>query len=148
MATCGQKVVSSSIVKDLDRLLVDDDDCLPIKPIPLENKGPRKCELGVDTVKNKVAFGLLFDDEGMNSFIHGVPMQPGFVRVLVDGPIKDDALIPVPVVGEIEIVDQDVGSHISWPWNLIIINAPSIARVILIVFSSCRIIPIAIGYWS
>ncbi|KAK1368030.1 hypothetical protein POM88_034126 [Heracleum sosnowskyi] len=111
MATCGQKVVSSSIVKDLDRLLVDDDDCLPIKPIPLENK-------------------------------------PGFVRVLVDGPIKDDALIPVPVVGEIEIVDQDVGSHISWPWNLIIINAPSIARVILIVFSSCRIIPIAIGYWS
>ncbi|KAK1371536.1 hypothetical protein POM88_037628 [Heracleum sosnowskyi] len=42
MASCGQKVASPSVVKDLDQLLVDDDDCVPIKPIPPENKGPRK----------------------------------------------------------------------------------------------------------
>ncbi|KAK1362597.1 hypothetical protein POM88_047071 [Heracleum sosnowskyi] len=54
MASCGQKVASPSVVKDLDQLLVDDDDCVPIKPIPPENKGPRKCELVVDTVENKV----------------------------------------------------------------------------------------------
>ncbi|KAK1361442.1 hypothetical protein POM88_045916 [Heracleum sosnowskyi] len=40
MASCGQKVASPSVVKDLDQLLVDDDDCVPIKPIPPENKGP------------------------------------------------------------------------------------------------------------
>ncbi|KAK1397422.1 hypothetical protein POM88_007285 [Heracleum sosnowskyi] len=74
MASRGQKVASPSVVKDLDQLLVDDDDCVPIKPFPLENKGLRKCELAVDTVENK--------------------------------------------------------------------------RVILIVCSSCRIIPIAIGYWA
>ncbi|KAK1361443.1 hypothetical protein POM88_045917 [Heracleum sosnowskyi] len=67
----------------------------------------------------------------MNSFIHGVPMQPGFARVSVDGPIKGDSLIPVPVVGEIETVDQDVGSHVSWPRDLIIINAPSDAVSII-----------------
>ncbi|KAK1394951.1 hypothetical protein POM88_014007 [Heracleum sosnowskyi] len=38
MASCGQKVASPSVVKDLDQLLVDDDDCVPIKPIPPENK--------------------------------------------------------------------------------------------------------------
>ncbi|KAK1352099.1 hypothetical protein POM88_053813 [Heracleum sosnowskyi] len=53
MASCGQNVASPSVVKDLDQLLVDDDDCVPIKPIPPENKGPRKCELAIDTVENK-----------------------------------------------------------------------------------------------
>ncbi|KAK1397374.1 hypothetical protein POM88_007237 [Heracleum sosnowskyi] len=99
MASCGQKVASPSVVKDLDQLLVDDDDCVPIKPI--RKQGSAKI------------------------FIHGVPMQPGFAHVSVDGPIKGDALIPVPVVGEIEIVDQAVGSHVSWSRDLIIINAPS-----------------------
>ncbi|KAK1383971.1 hypothetical protein POM88_021706 [Heracleum sosnowskyi] len=95
MASCGQKVASPSVVKDLDQLLVDDDDCVPIKHIPPENKGPRKSWIA---------------------------------RVSVDGPIKGDALIPIPVVGEIETVDQAVGSHVSWPRDLIIINAPSDAK--------------------
>ena len=84
--------------------------------------------MAVDTIENKVAFGLLFDDEGMNKLVHGVPMQPGHARVSVDGPIKGDALIPIPVLGEIETVDQAVGSHVSWPRDLIIIpDAPPVA---------------------
>ncbi|KAK1372737.1 hypothetical protein POM88_028930 [Heracleum sosnowskyi] len=38
MASCGQKVASPSVVKELDQLLVDDDDCVRIKPIPPKNK--------------------------------------------------------------------------------------------------------------
>ncbi|KAK1362700.1 hypothetical protein POM88_047174 [Heracleum sosnowskyi] len=85
IASCGQKVASPSVVKDLDQLLVDDDDCVPIKPIPPENKGPRKCELAVDTVENKVAFGLLFDDEGMNSFIHGASAYAAWICSCLSG---------------------------------------------------------------
>lgn len=74
-----------------------------------------------------MAFGLLFDDEDMNETIHGKPIQPGCARVSVDGPIKGGALIPIPVAGEIETVDQAVGSHVSWPRDLIIItNAPQV----------------------
>lgn len=73
-----------------------------------------------------MAFGLVFDDEAMNKSIHGKPIQPGCVRVSVDGPIRGDALIPFPIVGEIETVDQAVGSHVSWPRDLIIMpNAPT-----------------------
>ncbi|XP_074347261.1 uncharacterized protein LOC141686103 [Apium graveolens] len=99
-------------------------------PFPPENKaGPRKCELAVGTIENKVAFGLLFDDDDMNKSIHGLSMQPGCARVSVDGPIQGQAKIPVPVVGEIETVEQAVGSYISWPRDLIIFpDAPAIAK--------------------
>lgn len=84
--------------------------------------------MAVGTIENKVAFGLLFDDEDMNKSIHGVPMQAGCSRVSVDGPINGDALIPIPVVGEMETVNQAVGSHVSWPRNLNIVpNAPPLA---------------------
>ncbi|XP_074335674.1 uncharacterized protein LOC141672885 [Apium graveolens] len=62
----------------------------------------------------------------MNKSVHGVPIQPGCARVSVDGPIQRQAKIPIPVVGEIETVDQAVGSLVSWPRDLIIFpNAPT-----------------------
>ncbi|WOH07651.1 hypothetical protein DCAR_0727084 [Daucus carota subsp. sativus] len=71
--------------------------------------GPRKCELAVDNIDNKVAFGVVFDEEdGLR-----------FVRVSVDGSIQDDALVPVPVIGEIETVHQAIGSHLAWPKDMI-----------------------------
>lgn len=129
-ASCGPKDASPLVVKHLEPLLVlVDDDCVLVIPIPPENKGLRKCELAVGTIENKVAFGLLFDDEDMNKSIHGVPMQAGCARVSVDGPIKGDALIPIPVVGEMETVNQAVGSHVSWPRDLIIVpNARPLAK--------------------
>lgn len=76
-----------------------------------------------------MAFGLLFDDEEMNRTRHGVPLQPRCARLSVDGPIQGDALIPVLVVGEIEIVDQTIGSNFSWLRDLIILPNASNARV-------------------
>ncbi|XP_074352058.1 uncharacterized protein LOC141691219 [Apium graveolens] len=95
----------------------------------IKQAGPRKCELAVGTIENKVAFGLLFDDDDMNKSIHGLPMQPGCARVSVDGQIEGQTKIPVPVVGEIEIVEQAVGSYVSWPRDLIIFpDAPATAK--------------------
>ncbi|KAL8121084.1 hypothetical protein AgCh_018015 [Apium graveolens] len=87
---------------------------------------PMVSDKAIGTLENKVAFGLLFDDEDMNKSVHGVPIQPGCAHVSVDGPIQGQAKIPTPVVGEIETVDQAVGSHVSWPRDLIIFpNAPT-----------------------
>ncbi|XP_074336394.1 uncharacterized protein LOC141673543 [Apium graveolens] len=73
--------------------------------------GPQKYELAVGTLENKVAFGLLFDDEDMNKSVHGVPIQPGCARVSVDGPIQGQAKIPIPVVGEIETKSKRKGKQ-------------------------------------
>lgn len=83
--------------------------------------GPQSCELAVDNIENKVAFGVVFDEgDGKSKSVHGVPLQPGCLRVSVDGSIKPDALVPVPIDGEIEKVHQAVGSHLAWPHDLII----------------------------
>lgn len=73
----------------------------------------------MDSVKNKVAFGMAIEDEEMNEKIHGMPMPPGCLRVWVDGSINDNALVPVPVPGEIEKVHEAVGSQVAWPKDLI-----------------------------
>lgn len=81
------------------------------------------CELAVDSIDNKVAFGVAFPDDGdISKQIHGKPMPAGCLRVSVDGWIKEEALIPVPVIGEIETVKQAVGSHVAWPNELIIVR--------------------------
>lgn len=54
--------------------------------------------------------GMVLEDPEVNKLIHRMPLPPGCVRVLVDGSIQDDALVPVPVHGEIETVRQSVGS--------------------------------------
>lgn len=47
---------------------------------------------------------MVLEDPEMNKLIHGVHLPPGCVRVLVEGSIQDDALVPVPVHSEIETV--------------------------------------------
>lgn len=74
----------------------------------------------MDIIDNKVAFGMVFSEAAMGKLVHGVPLQPGHVRVSVDGIIKEDAWVPVPIIGEIETVRQAVGSHLAWPQDLII----------------------------
>lgn len=58
--------------------------------------------------------------------VHGLPLKPEHARVSVDGIIKGDALVPVPVAGEIETVQQAVGSLIAWPRDLIIYSIPTV----------------------
>lgn len=81
----------------------------------------------MDNIENKVAFGMVFDDSEMNALIHGVPLPPGCVRVSVDGDIQPNALVPVPVPGEIEKVYQAVGSQVAWPRDLIIFTNVAVA---------------------
>ena len=73
------------------------------------------CELSVENIENKVAFGTVFNDNNLNLVVHGVPLKPGHVRVSVDGHIQPDAVVLVPVPGEIELVREAVGSHVAWP---------------------------------
>ncbi|KAL1826628.1 hypothetical protein ACET3Z_005040 [Daucus carota] len=72
---------------------------------------------------NKVAFGVVIPSEdGLCNKIHGRDMPIGCLRVSVDGLLPDsnkDALLPVPVPGEMELVTESVGSHVAWPENLI-----------------------------
>ncbi|KAK1401439.1 putative Ulp1 protease family catalytic domain-containing protein [Heracleum sosnowskyi] len=101
--------------------LIVNDDCVAFDdPPPTDKKGPRSCELAVESIENKVAFGTVFDEDEMNVSVHGVPLKAGHVRVSVDGHIQPDAFVPVPVPGEIEIIRQAVGSHLAWPRHLII----------------------------
>ncbi|XP_074342737.1 uncharacterized protein LOC141680400 [Apium graveolens] len=110
------------------QLLVNDEDFVGFDPSPPSGKkGPQSCELALDCIENKVAFGTVFDDhEEMNVSVHGVPLKPGHVRVSVDGHIQPEASVPVPIPGEIEVVRQAVGSHVAWPRELIIY--PTVAK--------------------
>lgn len=89
----------------------------------------RKCDLSVGTIENKVAFGYVINCQGESSKIHGREMPVGCIRVSVDGFSKPDALLPVPVPGEMETVIQALGSHVAWPEELI--SYPSDHRVVI-----------------
>lgn len=65
----------------------------------------------------------------MATTVHGVPLKPAHLRVSVDGLIQGDALVPVPIPGEIETVEQAVGSHVAWPRHLIIYTPTGPAAV-------------------
>ena len=69
---------------------------------------------------------MIFDEAEMSNLVHGVPMQTGCVRVSVDGIIQPDALVPVPIPGEIEKVYQAVGSQLAWPRDLVIFTTPTV----------------------
>ncbi|KAL8118102.1 hypothetical protein AgCh_015854 [Apium graveolens] len=118
------------VVKPLStkQLLVNDEDFVAFDSSPPSGKkGPQSCELALDCIENKVAFGTVFDDhEEMNVSVHGVPLKPGHVRVSVDGHIQPEASVPVPIPSEIEVVRQAVGSHVAWPRELIIY--PTVAK--------------------
>lgn len=74
----------------------------------------------MDTISNIVAFGTIIDDEALTKTIHGVPFKDGCLRVSVDGEIQGDARLPCPVLGEMELVREAIGSHVAWPEELVI----------------------------
>lgn len=90
----------------------------------------------MDNIENKVAFGVVFDEGDMGTLVHGVPLKQGCLRVSIDGCIRPDALVPVPVVGEIEMVHQAVGSQLAWPQELIIFTttAPIVEVYIFFIY--------------
>lgn len=81
--------------------------------------------MSVGSIDTKVAFGVVFPvEDGSSNKIHGKDMPPGCLRVSVDGCTKPDALLPVPVPGEMEVVHQAVGSLVAWPAELICFSQP------------------------
>ncbi|KAL8107213.1 hypothetical protein AgCh_023866 [Apium graveolens] len=114
-----EAVKATCVLTKMKEMNVDDEiEYVGGDPPPPEKKAPQSCELSVDNIKNKVAFGMIFDDP-VNSIVHGVPMQPGHIRVSVDGAIQEDVLLSVPIEGELETVRQAIGSTVSWPQDLI-----------------------------
>lgn len=84
----------------------------------------------MDSIDNKVAFGVVFKDGGeFGNKIHGSTMMPGCLRVSVDGCINPKALLPVPVPGEMETVIQALGSHVAWPEEFIIYQGSKASQV-------------------
>lgn len=74
----------------------------------------------MDNIDSKMAFGIVFPRDGdLKKIIHGNTIPPGCLRISVDGNIKADALLPVPVPGEMEKVHEAIGSHVAWPEELI-----------------------------
>ncbi|KAL8088632.1 hypothetical protein AgCh_038419 [Apium graveolens] len=121
---CGLTAVRELMVENNNGNGDDYVDINHFDPLP-GKKDPRKCELAVDVIENKVPFGMVFSEDGMSTLVHGVPLEPGYARVQVDGTIKKDALVSVPIAGEIETVRQAVGSLVAWPKNLIIFSPPT-----------------------
>ncbi|XP_040369464.1 uncharacterized protein LOC121051309 [Rosa chinensis] len=106
---------------DVDNVQENVDDC-EIVPPPADMGGT--CELAVNTISNIVAFGTVFDDVDINKMIHGAPLKEGCVRVSVDGEIQGDAPLPFPIMGEMELVREAVGSHVAWPEEFVIRRQP------------------------
>ena len=90
-----------------------------------------------------MAFGVVIPSEdGLCNKIHGRDMPIGCLRVSVDGLLPDsnkDALLPVPVPGEMELVTESVGSHVAWPENLITFPSVVVCNyLILFFFRLCK----------
>lgn len=65
---------------------------------------------------NIVAYGTVVDVSGP---VHCVPLGLGNVRVVVNGIVDGEAMLPIPVKGEFETVSSAIGHHVAWPIHLI-----------------------------
>ncbi|XP_074347478.1 uncharacterized protein LOC141686337 [Apium graveolens] len=81
----------------------------------------RSCELSVERLENKVAFGMVYPYEhNLTDLVHGVDIPIGHQCVSVDGLIKPDALLPAETRGDdIMTVRDALGSFLAWPEELI-----------------------------
>jgi hypothetical protein len=85
----------------------------------LQNK---KCKLAVGRLDNIVARGTVFEETGDDEIIHNIPLGKGNVRVSVDIAIKKDALLPVPIPGEVTAVRDAIGYHLEWPKQFVLVD--------------------------
>ncbi|KAL8090932.1 hypothetical protein AgCh_040125 [Apium graveolens] len=104
----------------------DVDECVPTHAPP-GVLGQRSCELSVNTIDNKVAFGMVYPGKDKKK-VHGIDIPLGHKCVSVDGLLKPDALLPVPVPGEMVTVRDALGSFLTWPEGLISYTTPAIKK--------------------
>ena len=72
----------------------------------------------MDKKENKVAFGMVYPSVDREK-VHGIDIHDDHKCVSVDGLIKPDALLPVPIRGEMVTVRDALGSFVAWPEELI-----------------------------
>ncbi|XP_074378714.1 uncharacterized protein LOC141720264 [Apium graveolens] len=106
-------------------LVYEDDDCVftdgPTRPSPPGSHAQRSCELSVERLENKVAFGMVYPrEDNLTDLVHGVDIPIGHQCVSVDGLIKPDALLPAETRGDDMMTVRDaLGSFLAWPEELI-----------------------------
>lgn len=67
--------------------------------------------------KKAVACGQILT---LGSNIHNVSLGEGNVRVAINLALDEDALLPIPVGGEMRTVGDAVKSIVAWPRDLVI----------------------------
>ncbi|KAH7849778.1 hypothetical protein Vadar_022857 [Vaccinium darrowii] len=80
------------------------------------------CRLAVGSLDNIVAHGEMFEKVGPEEVVHTVPLGDAYVRVYIDFVIKKDAILPVPIAGEVSIVGEATGYYVAWPKNLVLLG--------------------------
>ncbi|KAL8105111.1 hypothetical protein AgCh_029053 [Apium graveolens] len=122
LAAVCEKIASHQPEKAFIVACSDDDDdvdeCVAT-PAPPGVLGLRSCELSVNTIDNKVAFGMVYPGKDKEK-VHGIDIPLGHKCVSVDGLLKPDALLPVLVRGEMVTVRDALGSLLAWTEGLII----------------------------
>lgn len=72
--------------------------------------------------ENIVARGTVYETTGPNEVIHSVPLGEGNVRVSIDVVLVNDALLPIPIAGEITILGHAMGYQVAWPKKLVLVG--------------------------
>ncbi|KAH7837447.1 hypothetical protein Vadar_014009 [Vaccinium darrowii] len=84
-------------------------------------KKSQPCRLAVGFLDNIVAHGEVFEKVGPEEVVHTVPLGDAYVRVYINFVIKKDAILPVPIPGEVYIVGEATGYYVAWPKNLVLL---------------------------
>lgn len=81
----------------------------------------KQCKLVVEGEDKKiVAHATLIEVQVDNPTVHGIPLGKDNLRVSIYASFNDDALLPIPVRGELETVGQAKGSVVAWPKQFVL----------------------------
>ncbi|KAF5195085.1 hypothetical protein FRX31_015326 [Thalictrum thalictroides] len=93
-----------------------------LPPVKLNSRigKSKQCRLAVDLKANIVAHGTVFERVELNEKVHSVPLGEANTRVAVEYAISPNALLPVPVIGEMTMVKDAIGSCVAWPKDFVL----------------------------
>ena len=80
------------------------------------------CLLAIGSKNNVVGAGTIFDYD----------VNSDNVKVSLDVVVHGDCSVPIPVKGKENLLSQEVGSHLLWPRDLVIIDNEKVTFSILV----------------
>ncbi|KAJ6842819.1 uncharacterized protein M6B38_256520 [Iris pallida] len=80
----------------------------------------KECKLAFGTKDNIIAEGIVFEKVGPNEKIHNVNLGEHNLRVSVTKALSPTASLPIPVYGEMEIIEHAIGSIVAWPKEFVL----------------------------